>query len=133
MTSRPSLKCWPWPWQETVTLNAIGCQNQKELVWHIRSRQADYVLTVKENQPALRATLEEIFTAERAAQFKGCLTAHRTVNGGHERIEIRRGWTLGAPEYLQYLVPRAQWPDLRRLPLVETGTTRGRQGKHRNP
>ena len=36
----------------TITLDALGCQ--KELARYIRSQQADYVLTVKENQPALR-------------------------------------------------------------------------------
>ena len=74
----------------TITLDALSCQ--KELVRYIRSQQSDYVLTVKENQPALRAALEETFSVEREAQCKGCPhTAHRTVNGGHGRIEIRRG------------------------------------------
>ncbi|MCY3659212.1 MAG: hypothetical protein OXG36_09340 [Caldilineaceae bacterium] len=49
--------------------------------------------TVMANQPILRAALEETFTVvEREAQFEGCPhTAHRTVNGGHGRIGIRRG------------------------------------------
>ncbi len=60
------------------------------------------MLTVKANQSMLRAALEEIFSVERAAQFEGGPhTAHRTVNGNHGRIEIRRGWALGDPEYLQ--------------------------------
>ena len=102
----------------TVTLDALGCQ--KELARHIRSQQADYVLTVKENQPMLRAALEETFSVEREAQFEGCPhTAHRTVNGGHGRIEIRRGWAVGDPEYLQYVDPEGHWPDLHSLLLVE--------------
>ncbi|MCY3659214.1 MAG: ISAs1 family transposase [Caldilineaceae bacterium] len=65
----------------TVTLDALGCQ--KELVRHIQSQQTDYVLTVKGNQPMLRAALEETSTVvERETQFEGCShTAHRTVNG----------------------------------------------------
>lgn len=102
----------------TITLDVIGCQ--KELVRHIRLQQADSVLTVKENQPTLRTALEETFSVERAAQFEGCPhTAHRTVNGGHGRIEIRRGWALGDPEYLQDVDPEGHGLDLRSLRLVE--------------
>ena len=102
----------------TVTIDAIDCQ--KDLAQRIRSQPADDVLTVKENQPTLRVALEETFSVEREAQFEGCPhTAHRTVNGGHGRIEIRRGWAWGAPEYLQYVDPEGHWPDLRSLLLVE--------------
>ena len=83
----------------TVTVDAMGCQ--KDLARHIRSQQADYVLAIKDNQRTLRAALEETFAEERRVQFEDCPhTAHRTVNGGHGRIEIRRGWALGTPEYL---------------------------------
>ena len=103
----------------TVTVDAMGCQ--KDLVRHIRSQQADYVLTVKDNQRTLRTALEETFAEERRVQFEDCPhTAHRTVNGGHGRIEIRRGWALGDLEYLRYVDPEGQWPDLRSLLLVET-------------
>ena len=103
----------------TVTVDAIGCQ--KDLARHIRSQQADYVLTVKDNQRTLRTALEETFAEERRVQFEDCPhTARRTVNGGHGRIEIRRGWALGDPEYLRYVDPEGQWPDLCSLLLVET-------------
>ena len=102
----------------TVTIDVIGCQ--KDLAQRIRSQPADDVLTVKENQPTLRAALEETFSVEREAQFEGCPhTAHRTVNGGHGRIEVRRGWALGAPAYLQDVDPEGHGPDLRSLLLVE--------------
>ena len=68
----------------------------------------------------LRAALEETFSVEREAQFEGCPhTAHRTVNGDHGRIEIRRGWAVGDPEYLQYVDPEGHWPDLHSLLRVE--------------
>jgi predicted transposase YbfD/YdcC len=35
------------------------------------------------------------------------------------RIEFRHGRALGDPEYLQYVDPEGQWPDLRSLLLVE--------------
>ena len=38
---------------------------------------------------------------------------------GHGRIEIRRGRTLGDPEYLQYVDPEGHWPDLHSLLLVK--------------
>ena len=102
----------------TVTVDAMGCR--KDLARHIRSQQTDYVLTVKDNQRTLRTALEETFAEERRVQFEDCPhTAHRTVNGGHGRIEIRRGWVLGDPEYLQYVDPEGQWTGLRSLLLVE--------------
>lgn len=53
-------------------------------------------------------------------QFEDCPhTARRTVNGGHGRIEIRRGWALGDPGYLRYVDPEGPWPDLCSLLLVE--------------
>ena len=103
----------------TVTVDAMGCQ--KDLARHIRSQQADYVLTVKDNQRTLRTALDETFAEERRVQFEDCPhTTRRTVNRGHGRIEIRRGWALGDPEYLQYVDPEGQWPDLCSLLLVET-------------
>ena len=88
--------------------------------WHIRSQQADYVPTVKNNQRTLRAALEETFAEERRVPCEACpYTAHCTVNGGHGHIEIRRGWALGDPEYLRYVALEGQWPDLRSLLLVE--------------
>ena len=47
----------------TVTVDAMGCR--KDLARHIRSQQADHVLTVKDNQRTLRAALEETFAEER--------------------------------------------------------------------
>ena len=88
----------------TVTVEAMGCRN--DLARHIRSPQADYLLTVKDNQRTLRTALEETFAEERRVPFEDCPhTAHRTVNGGHGRIGIRHGWTLGGLEYLGYVDP----------------------------
>ena len=46
-----------------TAVDAMGCR--KDLARHIRSQQADHVLTVKDNQRTLRAALEETFAEER--------------------------------------------------------------------
>jgi hypothetical protein len=42
-----------------VSIDAMGCQ--KEIAASIRARHADYLLTVKNNQPKLRTALEDAF------------------------------------------------------------------------
>ena len=93
----------------TVTVDAKGCQ--KDLARHIRSQQADHVLTVKDHQRTLRAALEETCAEARRGPCEACPdTAHRTANGGHGRIAIRRGWALGDPAHLPYVVRRDRGP-----------------------
>jgi len=66
-----------------VTIDAMGCQ--KAIVETIREREADYCLTVKENQPSL---LEDVLaTFEEAPEAS--MVRHTTREEGHGRIEIR--------------------------------------------
>src|SRR5437868_6889985 len=50
-----------------VTLDAMGCQ--KEIAAAIRAQEADYVLTVKDNQPTLHEAIHEAFVAHAEADF----------------------------------------------------------------
>ena len=44
-----------------MTVDAMGCQ--KQIVNAIRDQQADYVVTVKGNQPTVREQIETLVTA----------------------------------------------------------------------
>jgi predicted transposase YbfD/YdcC len=84
-----------------VSVDALGCQ--KEIAARIVDRGGDYVLTVKDNQPTLRAAIETAF-AEAADQgsdhpgYSSCATEER----GHGRVESR----------FYQVIEQAEWPGL---------------------
>ena len=65
-----------------LTADAMNCQ--KTIAAKIREKQADYVLSVKENQPGLLADIRDYF----AAFSEKCLH-DRTVEKRHGRFERR--------------------------------------------
>src|SRR3954470_8662206 len=66
-----------------VTIDAMGCQ--VEIADKIVAHKADYVLTLKGNQPTLEAEVEDYF---RTAPANEVVTT-TTVEKGHGRIETR--------------------------------------------
>jgi predicted transposase YbfD/YdcC len=89
-----------------VTIDAMGCQT--EIARKIRERGGDYVLTVKENQPTLRADIQECLdNAFEAADPR--LDESQTENKGHGRIERRCYTVLPVPEHFR---AKAEWKDL---------------------
>ena len=56
-----------------VTIDAMGCQ--KEIAAAIVAKKADYVLTVKDNQPTLRASIQACFAKAFEQDFAGLLEA----------------------------------------------------------
>ena len=79
-----------------VTIDAMGCQ--KEIVWIIVQRQADYLLTVKENQEHLYQDIEYLFNLYRndPHPMQYLQDYAKTVDKNHGRVEIRECWTLSA-------------------------------------
>jgi len=51
-----------------VTIDAIGCQ--REIVMHIIDKGADYVISLKMNQPALHAATVDFFAEAKAERFE---------------------------------------------------------------
>ena len=101
-----------------VTIDAMGCQTA--IAKDLRARGADYVLSLKQNQPHLHEAVVEMFAHERSQAFDGCPhTFTETVGKGHGRIETRRCWAIDAPDYRQYVDPDRTWPGLRSLVMVE--------------
>ncbi len=64
-----------------VTLDAMGCQ--KEIAKKIRSKKAEYILTVKENQPDLLDDIRDSFKMLEPEKF------NHQLDFGHGRIETR--------------------------------------------
>ena len=72
----------------------MGCQ--KEIARQIIDQGGDYVLALKENQPALHEDVSLFFADVRALGGAGIGHGyHQEVDGGHGRVEIRRCFTVG--------------------------------------
>jgi predicted transposase YbfD/YdcC len=99
-----------------VTIDALGCQ--KETARQILAAHGQYVLQVKDNQPALHAKLQGAFADALLDNFAGIEHDYFTeTDGGHGRIEIRRLWVCWDTSLLGELA--RQWPGLKGLIVVE--------------
>ncbi len=99
-----------------VTIDALGCQ--KDIARQILDAQGQYVLQVKDNQPALHDKLQVNFADAVLDNFAGLKHDSFTqTDGDHGRIETRRLWVCWDLSLLGELA--AQWPGLRSLILVQ--------------
>lgn len=99
----------------TVTIDAMGCQ--QEIAKKIVDKGADYVLSLKENQPTLYHDVVSIF--ERAEQSKYKKMMHKQKLEKircHGRTETRR-YTLIMPREQELFGLR--WPHLKGIGMVE--------------
>jgi predicted transposase YbfD/YdcC len=74
-----------------VTIGAMGCQ--VEIARQIQAQGADYVLSLKENQPGLYRDYADLFTWLRGIHPLDQRVAFghdEQVDGGHGRIETRQ-------------------------------------------
>jgi predicted transposase YbfD/YdcC len=77
-----------------VTIDAMGCQ--KAIVEQIVAQGADYVLAVKDNQPALHEAVRDYFDTAHTGGFAGVSVSYaEESDGGHGRAEVRRCWLVG--------------------------------------
>jgi predicted transposase YbfD/YdcC len=101
-----------------VTTDALGCQT--EIAATAIEGEGDYVLPVKNNQKTLRQDVESLFDYAHEEGFENVEhNFHKTVDGGHGRIEIRRTWTISDPEFIDWLDPRDRWEGLESIGMVE--------------
>jgi len=105
-----------------VTIDAMGTQTQ--IAQTILDGGGDYVLALKQNRPATFAGVEELFGKPPPSMTIG---VHRTVNGGHGRIESRTahvchdvGWLFSDRRYPGEPV----FPGLAMVGMVESRTER---------
>jgi len=94
-----------------VTIDAMGCQ--KSIAQQIIEKDADYILALKGNQGNLCEEVKELFDYAHKTKFQNIdHDYHRTVQGGHGRIEVRQCWTI--PE-----LTKSEWSGLRSLVMIE--------------
>jgi len=100
-----------------VTIDAMGCQT--DIAAEILAQDADYVLALKGNQGRLHEDVAEMFAYFEKIDFAGVEhDYHRSVNGGHGRIEIRECWTFDPHQWADSFRTLQHWPQLRTVVMV---------------
>jgi predicted transposase YbfD/YdcC len=102
----------------TVTIDAMGCQC--DIAAKIVDNGGNYVLAVKENQPALHGALKRNLDEMILENFAGVrhdFVQH--VDGDHGRIETRRVWTTDQLDDWLGESQRSRWRGLRSVAVVE--------------
>lgn len=99
-----------------VTADAMSCQ--KEIVKKIWEKKADYVLSLKGNQPTLYHEVEEYFMAalESLRQYPE-VTYYKTMDSGHGRVEQR---TYYLSTEVDWYEDKAQWQGLHAIGMVRS-------------
>jgi predicted transposase YbfD/YdcC len=87
-----------------VTIDAAGCQTENARL--IRSQGGHYLLAVKDNQPTLRAAVEQVVEAACEADLAG-MEGSEEVDDAHGRHEERYVGVFKNPDGIP-----AEWPDV---------------------
>lgn len=86
-----------------VTIDAIGTQTHIAEKIH-KEKKAEYVLAVKANQPTLHEEISYFFSEIDERDIKeGLVSAHKTVDKDHGRLEVRRYYASGEIDWLPEL------------------------------
>jgi len=102
----------------TVTLDAIGCQ--RNVAREVTGRGGDYVLAVKQNQPALHAKVKALLDEAILGGFAGMRHGHfERTDDAHGRVETRRTWVTDEVNWLGDDL-LARWPGLASIAVVES-------------
>lgn len=92
-----------------VTLDAMGCQ--KSIAQAIQNKEADYVLTVKDNQKVLKSQSNKLFSG---------------WDAGYGRFGQRKCEVV---DRLEFLDDRQQWPGLKTVVRLDSERTTKQTGK----
>jgi predicted transposase YbfD/YdcC len=103
-----------------VSIDALGCQ--RGLAALIREREADFVLSVKENQPTLHDEVGQYLLDAQAAD--GADDYARTEETQHGRHEVREAYVM---HDVEDCVTASEWPDVRSVVMIERTCTRGEE------
>ena len=102
-----------------VTIDAMGCH--KQIARTLTESGADYVLSLKDNQPRLHSDVKDTFAAASGLGFAGVEhDFHQRVEKGHGRIETRRCWSIADAEQIDWLNDRGEWSQLTSIAMVES-------------
>ena len=95
---------------DIVTADAMSCQ--KKIVEKIIKKKADYIIGLKQNQPALYEDTEDYFD-----EFSSDIPVKTTLDKGHGRIEKREYRLLTE---LSWLEQKNEWTGLKGLGCVKS-------------
>ena len=95
-----------------VTLDAMHCQ--KETTAAIRAKKADYVITVKANQPKLHDAVQQFFLDAANQNYQG-VRIHKTAERNRGRVERREVYVAPAPAEL---TESGEWIGLRSIGMI---------------
>ncbi len=99
-----------------VTIDAMSCQ--RTIAQKIIDKKADYLLALKGNQSTLRDDVELFASEQKQRSFADAtISADRTVDGDHGRIETRNVTVIHDVAWLQ---ERHQWPGLKGVVIVNS-------------
>ena len=101
-----------------VTIDAMG--TQPNIAQAIRDRGADYVLSVKDNQPKLAESIRDFFDAFQAVPEKTPHRFDKVVEKDHGRIEVRRCYAFGQ---LECLHAPERWPGITSFAVIASERT----------
>jgi predicted transposase YbfD/YdcC len=94
-----------------VTIDAMGCHTK--IAETIINQEADYVLSLKENQGHLFEDVELLFNDLEKSQYQAYhFDYHKTIDKDHGRIETRECWTISDLEVLRHLRGFDNWKNL---------------------
>lgn len=101
-----------------VTIDAMG--TQPNIAQAIRDRGADYILSVKDNQPTLADSMRDFFTAFQGAPHKTPHQFNEVVEKDHGRVEVRRCYAF---DQIDCLHAPERWPDLKSFAVIASERT----------
>jgi predicted transposase YbfD/YdcC len=97
-----------------VTLDALGTQTA--IAQQIVMANADYILSVKDNQGTLYEDITLLFDGFETENYRDVVyDTAKQVSEGHDRHEIRQCWVVQQPEYRAYLRREQAWAKLTSL------------------
>lgn len=98
-----------------VTIDAMGCQ--KNISSKIVAEEADYVLSLKENQKNLSKDVTEIFEKAEKCKYKKILHRRKVEKvHDHGRVETRKYTLISARDPLMF---ELRWPGLKGIGKLE--------------
>ena len=101
-----------------VTIDAMG--TQPSIAQAIRERRADYILSVKDNQPILAEAMRDFFAAFLATPHKTPHQFNEMIDKDHGRLEVRRAYVF---DQLDCLPTPERWPDLKSFGVIVSERT----------
>lgn len=100
-----------------VSIDAMGCQ--KDIAKAIVDKDADYVLSLKQNQGNLYEDVKDLFDGAFQLGFEDIeYDTYETVEKGHGRIETRQCWAISDLQDLSNIRSLSEWKSLNSVAMV---------------